>query len=217
MDFEKALETFRGEQPHILLTFLPDDLSDAEDEWSAYHHFKSLTISNDIAGQVVQQSTLENTYALDNITLGVLGKTGNIPFILAEPLEYADLVVGIDIARRRKERLAGSINATAIARIYFDNGEFLRYVIHDSPLEGETIPEHVLQSLFPVREFQGKRVVIHRDGYFRGEEKRDLTAWAEKIGAVFFLVEVLKTGTPRLYASHQGRTATSQRTGIPIE
>jgi hypothetical protein len=206
VDFEKALETFRGEQPHILLAFLPDDLSDAEDERSAYHHFKSLTISNDIAGQVVQQSTLENTYALDNITLGVLGKTGNIPFILAEPLDYADLVVGIDIARRRKARLAGSINATAIARIYFDNGAFLRYAIHDSPLEGETIPEHVLQSLFPVREFQGKRVVIHRDGYFRGEEKRALTAWADKISAVFFLVEVLKTGTPRLYASYQRRT-----------
>jgi hypothetical protein len=205
-DFEHALETFRGKQPHILLAFLPDNACGEEDEWSAYHHFKSLTISNDIAGQVVQQRTLENTYALDNITLGVLGKTGNIPFILAEPLEYADLVVGIDIARRRKERLAGSINATAIARIYFGNGEFLRYVIHDSPLEGETIPEHVLQSLFPSREFQGKRVVIHRDGYFRGEEKRALTAWAEKIGAVFFLVEVLKTGTPRLYASLQGRT-----------
>ena len=42
MDFEKALETFRGDQPHILLAFLPDDLSDAEDAWSAYHHFKSL-------------------------------------------------------------------------------------------------------------------------------------------------------------------------------
>jgi argonaute-like protein implicated in RNA metabolism and viral defense len=127
---------------------------DEEEERSAYHHFKSLTIGNDLAGQVVHQSTLDNTYALDNIVLGVLGKTGNIPFILAEPLEYADLVVGIDIARRRKERLAGSINATAIARIYFGNGEFLRYVIHDSPLEGGTVPEHVLQSLFPVREFE---------------------------------------------------------------
>jgi hypothetical protein len=42
-----------------------------------------------------------------------------------------------------------------------------RYVIHDAPLEGETVPDHVLQSLFPAKEFQGKWVVIHRDGYFR--------------------------------------------------
>jgi argonaute-like protein implicated in RNA metabolism and viral defense len=57
----------------------------------------------------------------------------------------------------------------------------------------------VLQSLFPIKECQGKRVVIHRDGYYRGEEKRALHAWAQKIGATFSLVEILKTGTPRLY------------------
>jgi hypothetical protein len=35
-------------------------------------------------------------------------------------------------------------------------------------------------------------MVIHRDRYFRGEEKCALTAWPEKIGAVVFLVEALK-------------------------
>lgn len=131
---------------------------------------------------------------------GVLGKTGNIPFVLATPLPYADLVVGIDIARRRREHLGGSINATAITRIYFGNGEFLRYLIHDAPLGGETIPENVLQALFPVSDFAGKRVVIHRDGYFRGDERGALRRWARQIGATFNLVEVIKTGTPRLYA-----------------
>ncbi|MEM3514987.1 MAG: Piwi domain-containing protein, partial [Candidatus Hadarchaeum sp.] len=56
------------------------------------------------------------------------------------------------------------------------------------------------QSLFPLSEFSGKRVVIHRDGYFRGYEKHALKEWANKIGAEFFLVEVIKTGSPRLYA-----------------
>jgi hypothetical protein len=56
---------------------------------------------------------------------------------------------GVDIARDKKKRLAGSINATAIARIYLSDGEFLQYVIHDAPLEGETIPTSVLQALFP--------------------------------------------------------------------
>jgi hypothetical protein len=203
---EAAIESLHKENPDILIALFPDEYREDEEAWGAYHHFKSLTIGSGIAGQVVYQSTMEKSYAMANIVLGILGKTGNIPFILANPLEYADLVVGIDIARRRKERLVGSINATAIARVYFSTGEFLRYVIHDAPLEGETIPDHVLQSLFPAKEFQGKRVVIHRDGYFRGEEKRDLRSWAQRIGADFFFVEVLKTGTPRLYARQKGHT-----------
>ena len=154
--------------------------------------------------QVVYRSTLGKHFAMANIVLGILGKTGNTPFILAEPLPYADLVVGIDIARERKRRLAGSINATAMARIYFGNGECLRYVIHDAPLEGETIPENTLQALFPSGEFQGKKVVVHRDGYFRGDEKSVLKTWAQRIGAEFHLVEVIKSGTPRLYASLAG-------------
>lgn len=131
--------------------------------------------------------------------MGILGKTGNIPFVLAEPLPYADLVVGIDVAREKKRGLSGSMNATAIARIYFGDGDFLKYVIHDAPLEGETIPDRVLHSLFPVEEFKGKRVVIHRDGFFRGNEKSALKHWAEQIGAHFHLVEIIKTGSPRLY------------------
>ncbi|HWR26443.1 MAG TPA: Piwi domain-containing protein [candidate division Zixibacteria bacterium] len=199
VDLEKAIGNLQTQNPHILLVFFPEEHGEDEEEWGAYHNLKSLTVGRDIASQVVYQSTLDKQYAMANIVLGVLGKTGNIPFILAEPLPYADIIVGIDIARERKKRLAGSINATAIARIYFSSGEFLRYVIHDAPLEGETIPDNVLQGLFPVSEFKGKRVIIHRDGYFRGEEKQALKGWAQKIGAEFYLVEVIKTGTPRLY------------------
>lgn len=57
----------------------------------------------------------------------MLSKLGNIPYVLADPLPYADIVVGIDVARRRKTRLSGSLNATAVARIYQGNGEFLQY------------------------------------------------------------------------------------------
>lgn len=202
-DIELAVNDLRKMDPHLLLAFFPNENQD-EDDFSAYYDFKSLTIGQGIPSQVVYGSTIDNEYATANIVLGILGKTGNIPFVLADPLPYADLVVGIDIARKKKERLQGTVNATAIARIYFSNGEFLRYVIHDAPLEGETIPERVLQSLFPLREFQGKRVVIHRDGYFRGDEKHTLAEWAKNMGATFHLVEVLKTGTPRVYMSEKG-------------
>lgn len=202
---ERAIEKLQEAEPHILLAFFPDENDEDEEEWGAYHHFKSLTVGRGTASQVVYESTLNRQYAVANIVLGVLGKTGSIPFVLAEPLPYADLVVGIDIARERKRRLPGTMNATAITRIYFSSGEFLRYVIHDAPLEGETIPANFLQSLFPAREFRGKRVVIHRDSYFRGDEKRVLLGWAQQIGAQFYPVEVIKEGAPRLYAAAKGQ------------
>lgn len=199
---ETAVNRLQASSPHIQLALFPDggeEEGEDESDWGEYHHFKSLTIGMGIPSQVVSQSTMSNTYALANIALGMLSKVGNIPFVLAEPLPYADIVVGIDIARRKKERLAGSVNATAIARVYQGNGEFLHYAIYDAPLEGETIPSHVLQAIFPRTVFAGKRVLIHRDGLFRGEEKHTLKEWAKSIGAQFHLVELLKTGAPRLY------------------
>ena len=204
---EKAVDSLQESypNPNIIIAFLPDQISDEDDEWGAYYDLKSLTIGRGIPSQVIYQSTLQKNFAIPNIVLGILGKTGNVPFVLAQPLPYADLVVGIDVARERKKHLVGSINATAIARIYFSNGEFIRYIIHDAPLEGETIPQNVLQRLFPSKEFNGKRVVIHRDGYFRGNEKKDLINWSKKIGARFYLVEIIKTGTPRLYNISNGK------------
>ena len=204
-EMESAITILENQKPHLLLGVFPDEVGEDEEDWSAYHEFKSLTVGRGLPSQVIYRSTLSKAYAMGNVVLGVLGKTGNIPYVMAQALPFADLVVGIDIARRKKEKLAGSLNATAVTRIYFGNGEFLRYVIHDAPLEGETIPPQVLKRLFPMDVFKDKRVVIHRDGFFRGEEKAALQNWAKELNAQFYLVEVLKTGTPRLYASIGGK------------
>lgn len=204
-DFEKAINTFESGKPNILLALFPgtahQDEWEEDEEVSMYHVFKSITMRFGFPSQVVFEDTLCNQYAMDNIVLGILAKTGNVPFVLAKPLPYADIIVGIDIARRAKQKLSGSVNATAITRIYVNDGQFLRYIIHDAPIEGETIPASILRSFFPCKEFQGKRVVIHRDGLFRGGEKVALKEWAKQIGAEFYLVEIIKTGSPRLYQS----------------
>lgn len=194
---EEAINVLQEKEPDIILAFFENE---SDEEGSAYNEFKSIAVGRGIPCQYIKKETTSNTYALGNIALGILGKTGNTPFTLAEPLEYADLVIGLDVARQKKQKLSGSINATAIARIYFSNGELLRYRIHDAPIEGETIPENVLQSLFPINEFQGKRVIIHRDGLFRGDEKESLKSWARQIGAEFYLVEVIKDAVPRIYS-----------------
>lgn len=205
LEFEKAINNLAPHTPDIILALFPGSAHHEEweddEENSMYHTFKTLTMRESIPSQVVFEDTFNNTFALDNIVLGILAKTRNIPFVLAEPLPYADIVVGIDIARRCKQRLQGSINATATARIYSNNGKFLQYVIHDAQIEGETIPGSILRTLFPKKDFNGKRVVIHRDGPFRGEEQSALKEWAKQIEAEFNLVEVIKSGAPRLYQS----------------
>lgn len=213
-ELEKAVNRLQESLPHVQLALFSnggEDEGEDENSWGAYHHYKSLTVGMGIPSQVVTRSTMNNQFALANIALGVLSKIGNVPFILAEPLPYADIVVGIDIARRKKERLSGSINATAIARVYQGNGEFLQYAILDAQLEGETIPTYVLQALFPQSVFAGKRVLVHRDGLFRGEEKQALKEWARRLGAEFHLVELLKTGAPRFY----GLTPHNQGAQLP--
>lgn len=189
---------------------VPDEDGDIE-EVDLYHIFKEVTIKKGVGGQVVKYETLENQWAINNIILGILGKTGNIPYVLSKPLDFCDIVVGLDIARERKEFLPGSKNAAAIARVYFNNGDFLKYTIHDAPIEGETVPPEVLESLFPLKEFEGKRVVIHRDGYFRGEEKRTLVNRAKSIGAQFSLVEIIKREAPRLYLEENGTIKSPQK------
>ncbi len=206
-NLERAIDRVAKSNPNIILVLFPGSPKQAEeddDEGSIYHLLKGLTISRNIQTQVVYEDTFTEDYAMDNIVLGILAKTQNVPFVLAKPLPFVDIVVGMDIARRRKKTLAGSVSATAIARIYFSDGKLMRYVIHDAPIDGETIPSVVLRKFFPQREFQGKRVVVHRDGYFRGEEKTALQEWAKEIGATFYLVEVIKSGAPRLYSLNGG-------------
>ncbi|MEI6428455.1 MAG: Piwi domain-containing protein [Pseudanabaena sp. ELA607] len=192
----------KPKQPDIIVGFFRSDTT----EPGTYDNFKSLTIGRGIPSQYINTATIGKNYAFGNIALGILGKTGNTPFTLASPLPYADLVIGLDVARQQKKNLAGSVNATAVARVYAQNGDLIRYRLHDAPIEGETIPPQVLQSLFPIDEFTGKRVVIHRDGLFRGNEKKTLKSWAQQINAQFYLVEVIKDAVPRIYTLQDSTT-----------
>ncbi|MCS6923053.1 MAG: Piwi domain-containing protein [Fimbriimonadales bacterium] len=212
-----AVEQATQQKPDLILALLPDALPDDEDD-DPYGALKRVTLLRDLPSQVIQQTSLRDdkfNFALPNIVLGILSKTGNVPFILAEPLEFADMIVGLDIARQAKQRLQGSINATAITRIFYSSGEFVRYSIHDIPLEGETIPRSAMRSLFPPREFSGKRVLIHRDGHFRGDERETLQALAQEMGSEFYLLEVIKSSTPRIYLYDPDAGDSQEKASLP--
>ena len=131
---------------------------------------------------------------------GILAKLGNLPFILAEPLSIADYFIGLDISRRSKKNGKGSINACASVRLYGTRGEFIRYQIaSDSLTEGEEIPGTILQDFLPIKDFRNKKVLVYRDGLFRGDEIKNLVAWGQAINSEFIFVECAKSQIPRLH------------------
>lgn len=185
----------------IVLTFLPQSDREADDGGSLYHLVYSLLLRRNIASQVIYDDTLtgvEHRQLLNQVIPGVLAKLGNLPFILAEPLEIADCFIGLDISRSPKARLAGTLNACASIRLYGKQGEFIRYVLEDALLEGEEIPQRLLERLLPAT-LEGKTVLVYRDGRFCGQEVPHLLKRARAIQARFILVECRKSGIPRLY------------------
>ncbi len=197
---ESAIEKIAQEKPDIILGIIPKFDFDTND-WTSYDEFKHLTLKRDLQSQVIQPLNVNNHNIIGNVVLGILAKTGNLPYVLAEPITYADLVAGLDVARQKKRNRPGTMNSAGMARIYFANGELMRYNIRETMLEGEIIPQRILHDIFPKKEFADKKILIHRDGILPESEKDALTDWGKQIGATFYFVEVIKSGAPRLYAS----------------
>ncbi|MEA5509058.1 Piwi domain-containing protein [Crocosphaera sp. UHCC 0190] len=193
----------------IVLVFLPTDDRDKDEteEGSLYSWIKSRLLRRNIASQVIYEDTLkkalndeyEQKNILNQVVIGILAKLGNLPFILAEPLEIADAFVGLDISRMSNQKTAGSRNICASVRFYGKQGEFIQYRLEDSFIEGEEIPQRTIENFFPQSQFKTKTVLIYRDGRFQGEEVNHLLGRAKAINAKFILVECVKSQIPRLY------------------
>jgi hypothetical protein len=231
-DIKKEIERIKEneQKPDILVAFIEDDEYDLDDnsESNIYNKIKMYSLQNQILQtQVITFKTLRERgrYILGNVVLGILAKTGNKPFIFAEPILGIDAIVGLDVTRRKKKKGQGTINYAAGVRIYQSNGELLKYKLTTSHLEGETIPGNILDNI--LGDLKGKKVVIHRDGRFPQDEIKVLKELGKKRGAEFYLVEVIKSGAPRIYSEKKGiwvkineneayLLTTSQTQGTPV-
>lgn len=207
---EQAIGDLILSKPHIVMVLLPG-VANREEEDSLYNRIKAASVQRDLPSQVIYGNTLQNQYAVDNIVLGILAKIGNIPYVLAERIQYADLIAGIDIARERAKRRSGSVNIAAMTRIYSSEGDFIRYILDDTPIEGETLNAVTIRKLFPADHFAGRKAIIHRDGLFRGDESKHFKQWGDEIGTQFHLVEVIKSGAPRLFYRQNGKISSPQK------
>ncbi|MGL5807162.1 MAG: Piwi domain-containing protein, partial [Xenococcaceae cyanobacterium] len=149
----------------LVLVFLPqsDRNKDDSDGNSLYCWVSSRLSRRKISSQIIYEDTLKNPanyrYILNNVVPGILAKLGNIPFVLAEPLKIADYFIGLDVARKPKKNLPGSMNFCACVRLYGQKGEFIRYQLADSLTEGEEIPARILKDFLPQADLKNKKVL----------------------------------------------------------
>lgn len=166
---------------------------------TAYYTWKRETVSRGLPNQVLNHSTLGEKFTLDNIALGLFAKMGGVPYVLSEPLPYADRVVGLDIGRVSKERSDGTMSVAASTHLYGADGSLISYRLEEANVEGETIPPHLLRRMFPPEAYENKEILVHRDGPFRGNEANILEEIGRDIDSTFHLIAVKKKGAPRLY------------------
>lgn len=202
IEVERVLEEALSIPSDICLVFLPDiDRNlDETNEGSLYDYLYSRIIRRGISSQFIYEKTIKQSInnVLNNIVPGIIAKTGNIPYVFAEPLTIADRFIGLDVARKALSNRTGSINACATIRIYGQRGDLISYALEDSSLEGEEIPQRVIEKVLPIDSTQ-KTTLVYRDGRFRGNEARSLRERADRLKAGLILVECVKSQVPRLY------------------
>lgn len=201
-NLDAAVKVVEDEAPDIILAFLPDAArEETAEDLPAY--VKSLTLGRGIPAHVIFESTLNDPASMTEVIMGVLARTGNTPYALADKLDFADFVVGLDVVR--KDEKDGATQITAIARVYRNDGEFVRFAVREVTVDEGKLPFVLMRDLFPQRDFAGKRIVIHHDDVMAEDTRQALLMWGQAIQAAFFPVEIVRRGAPRLYAFDAGQ------------
>ncbi|MCU0512400.1 MAG: hypothetical protein MUE40_07500 [Anaerolineae bacterium] len=196
---KSAVRVVEKEQAHIVLLFIKDDPA-AE---AGVALLKSLTLGRGIATHAIYENTLHNPEAMPLVMMGLLAKTGNIPFALAEPLDYADYVIGLGLQR---ESTRQGDRVTALSRIYRSDGVFVRYLVETLTLErDEPVPFVLMQTLFPHELLAQQRSIVHHDGPLPALTLHLLERWQVALNGHLIPVEVLRQHTPRLYGMGGGK------------
>ena len=107
-------------------------------------------------------------YYLHNIILGILGKTGGVPWIVDKMPSGADCFVGLDVAMMDK-----GLHCPACSVVFDAHGRMLGFFKPRMPQRGEKITTEILQDVFDqvilsYEDTYGEKprnIVIHRDGF----------------------------------------------------
>lgn len=202
-DYKRAAYKLKDvDEADIVIAIIPNE----SDENNPYSPFKTILAELNIPSQMVSLKTANkfnldaknnqtgSKYYLHNIVLGILGKTGGIPWVVDKMPGKADCFVGLDVAT-----VASGIHYPACSVVFDKYGRLLGFFKPKVAQQGEKITRNVLQDIFDQvilsyeDEFGEKpqNIVIHRDGFSNEDE-----AWYQHYfaaqGIEYSIIEVRK-------------------------
>ena len=213
-DYKRAaIKLQKVEGIDIAIALIPD----GTDEDGPYNPFKTIWAKANIPSQMISMKTArlfekgkaagsKSKYYLHNIILGILGKTGGVPWVVKDMPGEVDCFVGLDVAT-----LAKGIHYPACSVVFDKYGKLLGFYKPSTPQQGEKITTKILQDIFDQVIFSyedkfgetPKSIVIHRDGFSNEKDE-----WYEQYfgskGIKYCIVEVRKNISSKLMLVQDG-------------
>ena len=191
----------------IVIALIPDNV----DEEGPYNPFKTIWAKANIPSQMISMKTAElfargkaegikSKFYLHNIILGILAKTGGVPWIVKDMPGNVDCFVGLDVAT-----VAKGIHYPACSVVFDKYGRLLGFYKPTTPQQGEKITTKILQDIFDQVIFSyedkfgemPKNVVIHRDGFSNENDDWYKNYFGAK-GIDYSIIEVRKNVSSKL-------------------
>lgn len=205
-NLESAVRALQKENLDLVLAFVENDVEDEQEALAPSRLIKAHTVARGLAGLLVDVPTMNDPDVLMNIAMGMVARAGNVPYLLDQPLAFADYVVGLDFIHQTKR---DGTSTTGLARVYRSDGALLTYLFASVPSDEETgLPVTLLEQLLPASLFAGQRVLLHCYGRLTRADLRALGAWEAEIEAGFYPVQISTQDVPRLYALKNGKIET---------
>lgn len=216
-DYKRAANRLKKvEGIDIIIAIIPDGI----DEDGPYNPFKIIWAKANIPSQMISIRTAEmfarekkgaktSRYYLHNIVLGILGKTGGIPWIVRDMPGEVDLFVGLDVAT-----VAKGIHYPACSVVFDKYGRLLGFYKPSTPQQGEKIATKILQDIFDqvILEYEDKfgatpkNIVIHRDG-FSNENDDWYKCYFKSKEIEYSIIEVRKNISSKIMIVENGQVA----------
>lgn len=197
-------------------------VSDGMEEDGPYNPFKTIWAKANIPSQMISMKTAKlfaeeakegnkaknnSRYYLHNIILGILGKTGGIPWVVKDMPGNVDCFVGLDVAT-----IAKGIHYPACSVVFDKYGRLLGFYKPAAPQQGEKITTRILQDIFDQVIFayedrfgeMPKNIVIHRDGFSNEDDEWYKNYFAAK-GIMYNIIEVRKNISSKLIFWQNGQ------------
>lgn len=214
-DYKRAALVLQNqEEVDIVIALIPDGMN----EESPYNPFKRIWAELNIPSQMISMKTArlfmqdakangdKAKYYLHNIVLGILGKTGGLPWVVKDMPGNVDCFVGLDVATVDK-----GVHYPACSVVFDKYGRLIGFFKPRLAQRGEKINTEILQDIFDQviisyeKNYGDKprNIVIHRDG-FSNEDSEWYEHYFKAQGINYSIIEVRKNVGAKILQENDG-------------